>query len=126
MQCHCPRLRMYPCMRPQRFSCQPTSHISFGISFKLCKWPAMAEIWPPYCFGSPVVKIKLCGVKSVKNFAIACVQAVGQIYFILVHELVGITSCHPIFFVGLGPVSRSLLKIKVTLNSRIPLIFSLL
>ena len=77
----CPRLP------PQRFSyTQPTSHISFGISFKLCKWLAMAEIWPPYTFGSPGVKIMLWGVKNVKTLTMACVQAVGnsffQIYFI--------------------------------------------
>ena len=47
---------------------QPTSHISFGISFKHCKWFAMAELWPPYCFGNPGVKIMLWGVKNVKNF----------------------------------------------------------
>ena len=56
--------RPLPC--PQRFSCvQPTSHISFGISFKLCKWLTMAEIWPPYCFGRPGVKIRLWGVKNI-------------------------------------------------------------
>ena len=36
-------------------SVQPTSHISFGISFKLGKWLAM----PSYSFGSPGVKIML-------------------------------------------------------------------
>ena len=54
---------------PQRFSCvQPTSLISFGISFKLCKWLAIAEIWPPYYFGSTGVKIMIWGVKNIKNF----------------------------------------------------------
>ena len=62
---HCLRLR--PGL--QRFSCvQPTSHISFWISFKFCKWLAMAEIWPPYCFGSPGVKIMFWGAKNIKNF----------------------------------------------------------
>ena len=38
--------------RPQKFSfVQPTSHVSFGISFKM--WLAMTEIWIPYSFGSP-------------------------------------------------------------------------
>ena len=55
--------------RPQRFSCvQPTSHISFGIYFKLFKWLTMVEIWPPYCFGRPGVKIRLWGVQNVKKF----------------------------------------------------------
>ena len=82
---HCHRLR--PRTRPQRFSyVQPTSHISVGISFKLCKWLAMAEIWPLHSFDSPGGKIILWGNKNVKNFDITCVQAVGhsffQIYFI--------------------------------------------
>ena len=47
---------------------QPTSHISFWISFELCKWLAMAEIWPPYSFGSPGVKIMLWGVKNIKYY----------------------------------------------------------
>ena len=55
--------------RPQRFSCvQPTSHISFGISFKFCKWLAVVEIWPPRYFGSPGVKIMPWRVKNVKHF----------------------------------------------------------
>ena len=45
-----------------------STYISFGISFKLCKWLAMAEIWSPYSFGSPGVKIILWGVKNVKKF----------------------------------------------------------
>ena len=62
-------LRIMRGHRSQRFSClQPTSHISFEISFKLCKWLAMAEIWPPYYFGSPGVKIMFWGVKNVKKF----------------------------------------------------------
>ena len=61
--------RPHPRLCPQRFSCvQPTSHISFGISFKLCMWLTMAEIWPPYYFGSPGITIMLWGVKNVKNF----------------------------------------------------------
>ena len=43
----------------------------------------MAEIWPPYCFGNPGVKIMLWGVKIL---TIVCVHAEGhsffQIYFI--------------------------------------------
>ena len=78
-----------PHLRPQRFSCaQPSSHISFEISFKFYKWLAMAEILPPYSFGSPGVKVMLWGVKNVKILTIACVQAVGnsffQIYFIFI------------------------------------------
>ena len=38
-----------------------------GMFFKLYKWLAMAEIWPPYYFGSPGVKIMLWGVNNVKN-----------------------------------------------------------
>ena len=38
---------------------QPKSHISFGISFKLCRWLPMAEIWQLYSFGRPGVKIML-------------------------------------------------------------------
>ena len=49
-------------------SVQPTSHISFWISSKLCKWLAIAEIWPPNSFGSPVVKFMLCGGKKVNFF----------------------------------------------------------
>ena len=46
--------------RPHRFSCvQPTSDSSFWISFKHCKWLAMAELWPPYSFDSAGVKIML-------------------------------------------------------------------
>ena len=57
------------CLHLQRFSCvKPASHISFWISFKLCKWLAMAEIWPPCSFGSPGVKIRLWGIKNIKNF----------------------------------------------------------
>ena len=47
---------------------EPTRHISFGISFNLCKLLAMAEIWRPYSFGIPGVKIILWGVKTVKKF----------------------------------------------------------
>ena len=91
---------------PQRFSCvQPTSHFSFGISFKLLKWLAMAEIWPPYGFGCS-------GESKTSNIlTVACVQAVGHSFFqfptvsYLVHELVGMTSFQPIFFVGLGSKS---------------------
>ena len=49
------------------FFVQPTTHISFGFSFKLGKWVAMAEIWPSCSFGSTGVKIILWGVKNVKN-----------------------------------------------------------
>ena len=74
--------RMHPCLRPQRFSCvQPTSHISFWISLKRCKWLAMAEIWPPYCFGSPGVKICCGESKMSKILTIVCVQAVGHSFF---------------------------------------------
>ena len=56
-------------LHTQRFSCvQPTSHISVWISFKVRKWPAMADIRPPYSFGSPGVKFMLWGVQNVKNF----------------------------------------------------------
>ena len=41
----------------------------------------MAEIWPPYSFGSPVGKIMLKRVKTSNIFAIACVQAVGHSFF---------------------------------------------
>ena len=47
---------------------QSTIHISFGIFLKVCKWLAMANIWPPYYFGSPGVKIMLMEVKNVNNF----------------------------------------------------------
>ena len=51
----------------------------------------------------------LWGVKNVKILTIAYVQAIGhtffQIYLYLVHDLVGIMSHHPIFFVGLGSKS---------------------
>ena len=41
----CPRRRTRP--RPQRFSCvQAIGHIFEGISFKLGRWVAMAEILP--------------------------------------------------------------------------------
>ena len=42
-----------------------------------------------------------------KILTIACVQAVVHSFFqiYLVHALVGMTSCHPIFFVGLGSKS---------------------
>ena len=47
--------------------------------------------------------------KMSKILTIACVQAVVQVSFrfilYLVHELVGMTSRHPIFFVGLGSKS---------------------
>ena len=50
------------------------------------KWLAMAEIWPPYCFGSPGVKIMFWGVKTSKILTVVCVQAEGhsffQIYFV--------------------------------------------
>ena len=47
------------CYASAEISCvQHTSHFSLGISFKLCKWLAMAAIWPPYSFGSPGVKRK--------------------------------------------------------------------
>ena len=74
----------------------------------------------------------LWGVKNVKILHIACVQAVGHSFFQIflflyfVHELVGMTSHQTIFFVGLGSISRSLLKINITLNSRMSLIFSIL
>ena len=68
------------------YCAQSTSHISFWIFFKLCKWLAMARTWPPYYFGSPGVKIMLMGVKKVKKFDYFYVQAIGhsffQIYFI--------------------------------------------
>ena len=55
-------------LHQQTFSCvHPTSHISFWISFKLRKWLVMAEIWPPYSFGSPGIKVMLWGVKNIKN-----------------------------------------------------------
>ena len=83
---------------------QPKSHISFGfllISFKLGKWLAMAEIWPPYSFGSPGVKIILRGVKNIKNFdyclcSSLCssfrAQFLSDLFLYLVHELVGMKS----------------------------------
>ena len=87
------------------FCVQPTIHLSFGISFKLGKWGAMAEIWPAYCFGSTGVQIMLLESKTSKFFIIACVQAIGPVSFrfilYLVQELVGMMSRHPIFFVGL-------------------------
>ena len=92
---------------------QPTSHISFGISFNLCKWLAMAQIWPPYYFGSPGVKIMLWGVKTsniLTNFdyclcSSCTAQFPSDFILYLVHVLVGMTSHHPIFFVGLGSKS---------------------
>ena len=82
--------------RPQRFSCvQPTSHISFRIYFKLCKWLTMAEIGPPYCFGMPGVKIRLWGVKNC--LCSSCSTVSFRFILYLVHELVGVTSRHPIF-----------------------------
>ena len=73
MHGRCPRRRRRPRRRPrtrpQRFPCvRAIGHISKGISFKLGRWVAMAEISPPYCFGTPRVKIMTQGVKNVKNF----------------------------------------------------------
>ena len=48
------------------FNIQATFLLGFLLNF--CKWLDMAEIWPPYSFGSPGVKIMLWGVKNVKNF----------------------------------------------------------
>ena len=62
---------------------QPTSHISFGICFKLGKWLAMPEIWPPYSFGSPGVKIILWGVKNIKHFDYCLVRAIGHSFFLI-------------------------------------------
>ena len=46
---------------------QATGYIFLGILFKLGTWIDMADISPPYCFGTPRVKIMTQRVKNVKN-----------------------------------------------------------
>ena len=48
-----------------------TIHNSSGISLKLCKWLAMAEIWPPYSFGSPSVHPSSYGFHSFRRSAVS-------------------------------------------------------
>ena len=61
-------------MRLQRFLVFSLQAI-FLLGF-IYKWLVMAEIWLPYSFSSPGVTIMLWGVKNMKNYDYACVQAI--------------------------------------------------
>ena len=79
-------------------------HLGFLLNF------ASGLLWQRS--GRPILLVaqesKLCSGESKisKLLTIACVQAIGHSFFrfilYLMHELVGMMSHHPIFFVGLG------------------------
>ena len=75
----------------------------------------MAEIWPPYSFGSPVGKIMLKRVKTSNIFAIACVQAVGhsffQIYFVFSAWISGYDISPRYLFCRLGVIIKEVIAI---------------
>ena len=89
------------------FNLQATFLLGFLLNF------ASGLLWQKS--GHPIVlvgqesKLGSGESKMSKILTIACVQAVVhsffQIHLYLVHELVGLRSRHPIFFVGLGSKS---------------------
>ena len=73
--------------RPQRFSCvQPTSHISFGISFNFASGLLRQRSGHPIVLVGQESKLGSGESKMSKTLTIACVQAVVhsffQIYFV--------------------------------------------